>query len=186
MIQKPSVTSGTLLVSCSALEVISFSAQQKRGQRAAAFWILAAVVGGVLLSNVLKLAFERPRPDIVPFAARVFTTSFPSGHATLSAITYLTLGALLAGLHDFFGSSSISWAWRSSSPSLSVSVVSTSEFTIPPMCWPAGASGQPGLPFVGLSSTGCKIVGGSSPRRADSPQSARHFTVGQVPSAYGT
>ena len=69
------------------------------GQRAAAFWILAAVVGGVLLSNVLKLAFERPRPDIVPFAARVFTTSFPSGHATLSAITYLTLGALLAGLH---------------------------------------------------------------------------------------
>jgi undecaprenyl-diphosphatase len=69
------------------------------GQRAAAFWILAAVVGGVLLSNVLKLFFERPRPDIVPHAARVFTTSFPSGHATLSAITYLTLGALLAGLH---------------------------------------------------------------------------------------
>ena len=68
-------------------------------QRAAAFWILAAVVGGVLLSNILKLAFERPRPDIVPHAVHVFTTSFPSGHATLSAITYLTLGALLAGLH---------------------------------------------------------------------------------------
>ena len=70
------------------------------GQRAAAFWILAAVVGGVLLSNALKLVFERPRPDIVGHAASVFTTSFPSGHATLSAITYLTLGALLAGLHQ--------------------------------------------------------------------------------------
>ena len=70
------------------------------GHRAAAFWILAAVVGGVLLSNALKLVFERPRPDIVAHAARVFTTSFPSGHATLSAITYLTLGALLAGLHQ--------------------------------------------------------------------------------------
>jgi undecaprenyl-diphosphatase len=69
-------------------------------QQAAAFWIMAAVGGGVLLSNVLKLAFERPRPDLVSHAARVFTTSFPSGHATLSAITYLTLGALLAGLHD--------------------------------------------------------------------------------------
>lgn len=68
-------------------------------QRAAAFWVSAAVGGGVLLSNVLKLAYERPRPDLVAHAARVFTTSFPSGHATLSAITYLTLGALLASLH---------------------------------------------------------------------------------------
>jgi undecaprenyl-diphosphatase len=70
------------------------------GQRASVFWIFTAVVGGVLLSNALKLVFERPRPDIVAHAARVFTTSFPSGHATLSAITYLTLGALLAGLHE--------------------------------------------------------------------------------------
>ena len=50
------------------------------GQRASAFWIFTAVVGGVLLSNALKLVFERPRPDIVAHAARVFTTSFPSGH----------------------------------------------------------------------------------------------------------
>lgn len=68
-------------------------------QRAAAFWVIAAVGGGVLLSNLLKLVYERPRPELVPHAARVFTTSFPSGHATLSAITYLTLGALLASLH---------------------------------------------------------------------------------------
>ena len=33
--------------------------------------------------------------------ARVFTSSFPSGHAALSAITYLTLGALLARTHSF-------------------------------------------------------------------------------------
>lgn len=69
-------------------------------QRAAAFWILAAVCGGVVLNILLKSVFERPRPDLVTHAARVFTTSFPSGHATLSAITYLTLGAMLASLHD--------------------------------------------------------------------------------------
>ena len=68
-------------------------------ERAAAFWVIAAVGGGVLLSNLLKLVYERSRLELVPHAARVFTTSFPSGHATLSAITYLTLGALLASLH---------------------------------------------------------------------------------------
>jgi undecaprenyl-diphosphatase len=67
--------------------------------RAAAVWVLTAVVGGVLISNALKLAFERPRPDLVLPAVKVFTSSFPSGHAMLSAVTYLTLGALLATLH---------------------------------------------------------------------------------------
>lgn len=65
-------------------------------KRSAALLLLAAVVGGMLLSTLLKLGFERPRPDLVPHGARVYTASFPSGHAMLSAATYLTLGALLA------------------------------------------------------------------------------------------
>ncbi|HKH34153.1 MAG TPA: phosphatase PAP2 family protein, partial [Beijerinckiaceae bacterium] len=56
----------------------------------------AAVGGGMLMSTLLKLGFARPRPDLVPHGARVYTASFPSGHAMLSAVTYLTLGALLA------------------------------------------------------------------------------------------
>lgn len=37
-----------------------------------------------------------PRPDLVAHLVEVHTTSFPSGHAMNSAITYLALGALLA------------------------------------------------------------------------------------------
>src|SRR6478672_8565541 len=66
------------------------------GRSAVAWLTLIAVFGGIVLSDLLKLAFERARPDVVNPLARVFTTSFPSGHATLSAITYLTIGAVLA------------------------------------------------------------------------------------------
>ena len=66
------------------------------GRSAVAWLTLIAVFGGIVLSDLLKLAFERARPDVVNPLARVFTTSFPSGHATLSAITYLTIGAILA------------------------------------------------------------------------------------------
>jgi undecaprenyl-diphosphatase len=63
---------------------------------AVAWLMLGAVLGGTALNSFLKFAFARPRPDFVTHAVQVFTTSFPSGHATLSAITYLTMGALLA------------------------------------------------------------------------------------------
>lgn len=69
------------------------------GRRGAALLVLGSVGGGMILSAGLKLGFERPRPDLVPHGARVYTASFPSGHAMLSAVTYLTLGALLARVH---------------------------------------------------------------------------------------
>ena len=72
------------------------------GKPAVAWLMLIAVFGGITLNNLLKFAFARPRPDFVAHAARVFTTSFPSGHATLSAITYLTIGALLARTYPSF------------------------------------------------------------------------------------
>jgi len=58
-------------------------------------FIFSASVGGWVLNWLLKAAFERTRPDIVPHLREVMSSSFPSGHALTSAAVYLTLGALL-------------------------------------------------------------------------------------------
>lgn len=66
------------------------------GKRHMALFVCGSVTSGLLVSSILKALFQRPRPDLVPYAVHVSTTSFPSGHSMMSAVTYLTLGALLA------------------------------------------------------------------------------------------
>ncbi|MGQ0533972.1 MAG: phosphatase PAP2 family protein [Caulobacteraceae bacterium] len=62
----------------------------------AALMLLAATLGGTAISEGLKIGFSRPRPDLVAHIVDTTNMSFPSGHAMLSAVTYLTLGVLLA------------------------------------------------------------------------------------------
>ena len=66
------------------------------GKRAACILVLVSLGGGALLSNLFKYAFARERPDFIVHSVNVSTASFPSSHAMLSAVTCLTLGALLA------------------------------------------------------------------------------------------
>jgi undecaprenyl-diphosphatase len=66
------------------------------GRRASAWLTIIAAGGAMLLSWGLKALFHRARPDLVEHLVGVFSPSFPSGHALLSAAVYLTLGALLA------------------------------------------------------------------------------------------
>lgn len=62
----------------------------------AALLVAASIGGGMLWSFWLKDGFGRARPDLVPHGTEVLTASFPSAHAMMSAVAYLTLGALLA------------------------------------------------------------------------------------------
>lgn len=65
-------------------------------QRRSSLFLMAAFAGALALQGVAKLVVERPRPELVPHAARVFTSSFPSSHATVSAAVALAVAVLLA------------------------------------------------------------------------------------------
>lgn len=65
-------------------------------QRASALFLAVAIGGGIAISSLAKSGFSRPRPDLVPHGVEVLTASFPSGHSMMSAVTYLTLGVMLA------------------------------------------------------------------------------------------
>lgn len=84
----------TGVLSLMVLTIAGFLAMTRKGF--AALFVLVSAAGGVLISQTMKLAYARPRPDLVPHWAEVVTASFPSGHSMMSAVVYLTLGALLA------------------------------------------------------------------------------------------
>lgn len=66
-----------------------------RREWTAAILVAVSAISGTMLSNVLKVIFDRPRPDLTAIA-NYGVGSFPSGHSTASAVVYLTLGMLLA------------------------------------------------------------------------------------------
>jgi undecaprenyl-diphosphatase len=86
----------TLVLSMVVLTVVGFLLLVRQWR--AAIFTFAASVSGQLASHVLKEIFGRPRPDLISHEAEVFTHSFPSGHAMMSAVVYLTLASLAARL----------------------------------------------------------------------------------------
>lgn len=66
------------------------------GKRHLAALLGAGIVTGIGASVILKLLFQRARPDVVAHLVTVKTASFPSGHAMNSAVVYLTMAVLLA------------------------------------------------------------------------------------------
>ncbi|WP_454883478.1 phosphatase PAP2 family protein [Sphingomonas oryzagri] len=84
------VTALTLLT----VSVVGYLLAAKRWITAAL--IAAATISGSLIGQILKTGFARARPTIVPHFVEIHSLSYPSGHATNSAVVFLTLGALLA------------------------------------------------------------------------------------------
>lgn len=76
------------------LATLGFLLMVRRWAAAGVFFL--AIAGASVLNAVVKLGIHRSRPEVVPHLAEVSNASFPSGHAMISAATYMTVGALLA------------------------------------------------------------------------------------------
>jgi undecaprenyl-diphosphatase len=63
-----------------------------------AILLFVSTFGGVILNNLLKLGFSRPRPEIIPWGAKATFYSFPSGHAMSATVVYSTVAYLAARL----------------------------------------------------------------------------------------
>jgi undecaprenyl-diphosphatase len=94
MMQDLTAVGGTTVLTLITAAVIGYLLIDRK--RAAALLVLVSIGGGVLLSSLAKNLVARPRPELVAHMVEVRTLSFPSGHAMMSAVTFLTLGALLA------------------------------------------------------------------------------------------
>lgn len=86
------------ILSFLVLGVTGFLAATHRRREAIEIFVIS--LSGWLLSHSMKLMFGRPRPELVPHGADVFSSSFPSGHAMVSAVVYLTLATVLARSTD--------------------------------------------------------------------------------------
>jgi membrane protein DedA with SNARE-associated domain/membrane-associated phospholipid phosphatase len=91
----------SLLGSPAALTVLALGVGLLLGMRrqwvALGGWI-AAFAGGSLLSQILKLVIQRPRPPYAETFLTHYSWSFPSGHAMVSLIGYGMLAYLLVVL----------------------------------------------------------------------------------------
>lgn len=67
-------------------------------QRTAAWLLLWATIGALVLNNGLKHLFDRPRPQLFAWGTHALTTSFPSGHAMSAAAVYGTVALIAARL----------------------------------------------------------------------------------------
>ena len=84
---------GISVLTLFALMALGFMLFQ--GKRLSALLLVVGLAGGVALSEGLKALFERERPPLEFQAVETLNASFPSGHALLSTVFYLTLGVML-------------------------------------------------------------------------------------------
>lgn len=99
-----SLGSTTVLTLFTVMSVVYLASVRAR---TTAMLVAAAVLTGTLAVGGLKTVFGRVRPGPAFADMVVPGLSFPSGHAAMSAIVFLTLGALVASTRNRVGERSV-------------------------------------------------------------------------------
>ncbi len=95
MLELTALGTGSVVLMISGVAAV-FLALNKH--KYSALLLIVATIGGLALNTVLKMGFHRPRPEVVVWGAKAFSSSFPSGHAMSAAIVYSTVAYLAARL----------------------------------------------------------------------------------------
>ena len=83
----------TVLLLVSIIATVMLLIHRRRSQ---AVVFATTVILAQVLSELLKAWVDRPRPMIVSHLDLVYSSSFPSGHAMMTPVVYLTLASVLA------------------------------------------------------------------------------------------
>lgn len=68
-----------------------------------ALFLATAVASGALATTILKLIFDRARPEVMAHLVPVGSAGVPSGHAMNAAVVYLTLAAIVTRCTELHG-----------------------------------------------------------------------------------
>jgi undecaprenyl-diphosphatase len=95
MLEVTFLGTGTVVIVMAAVAALFLALTR---QRTAAWLLLWATIGALLVNTALKHVFDRPRPRLFEWGTHAMTTSFPSGHAMSAAAVYGTVALLAARL----------------------------------------------------------------------------------------
>ena len=95
MLEITALGTGTVVLMVVAVSALFLALTR---HRYSALLLFVATGGGIILNNVLKLFFDRPRPHVIAWGTNAVSSSFPSGHAMSATIVYATVAYLAARL----------------------------------------------------------------------------------------
>jgi undecaprenyl-diphosphatase len=84
----------TLVLTLFSLATVGYLVLQSQSR--SALLVAISALSGTAIVSVFKATFARLRPDAAYSALAASSLSFPSGHASMSAIVFLTLAAVIA------------------------------------------------------------------------------------------